>query len=244
MRYGIKLWSTNDDLYEEAVKFYKQRKFDYLELTYVPNNASRINVLVEEGIPVVVHAPTLNQNICFSDGDFNKNKKILKDTLEFADKLNSEGIIIHPSFGKKENFLRFLKGDHDSEIIIENMPKTGFSNRLAIGYTAEQIKEFLDSGPFNFCLDFAHAIKAAVSQGSDYKKYVKEFIKLNPLMFHISDGNLDSEKDEHLSLGEGEFDLKFIKNLIKDSNNKITFEVPKKDGLKNDLKSIDFFKGL
>ena len=63
-------------------------------------------------------------------------------------------------------------------------------------------------------------------------------------MFHISNGKLDNEKDEHLNLNEGEFDLKFIKNLIKDSDKMITFEVPKKFGLKNDFKNIKFFKEL
>ena len=73
----------------------------------------------------------------------------------------------------------------------------------------------------------------------------KVLSELNPKIVHICDGNLDTEKDEHLNLGEGDFDLKFIAELIRKNNiEKITFEVPKKDGLSNDLRNIECFKKI
>ena len=36
-------------------------------------------------------------------------------------------------------------------------------------------------------------------------------------MFHISDGNLCNEKDEHLALGDGNYDFGGLMNCVKKS---------------------------
>ncbi|MBU0459923.1 MAG: sugar phosphate isomerase/epimerase, partial [Nanoarchaeota archaeon] len=147
--------------------------------------------------------------------------------------------------GKNENFIKFLKENQHSKIIIENMPKTGLNNELAIGYNPEQIKSFLELGSFNFCLDFGHAIKAAISLGLEYKSYITEFMKLNPTMFHLCGVKLDNEKDEHLNLDEGDFDLNYIIEIIKSSKAKrMTFEVPQLNGLKNYFRNMEYFRKI
>ncbi|MBU0459995.1 MAG: hypothetical protein KJ771_04260 [Nanoarchaeota archaeon] len=66
-------------------------------------------------------------------------------------------------------------------------------------------------------------------------------------MFHISGGHNDKEKDEHLNLWEGNIDLKFIKECIQNSENKlVTFETPKENisSLNGDIKNINYFKEI
>jgi len=115
-----------------------------------------------------------------------------------------------------------------------------------LGFTPEQIKE-LTGNRFGFCLDLNHAIKAAVSLKKDYKKYIKEFLKLKPAMFHISDGNLDQEKDEHLDIGKGEYDFKFLINCVKENESKyLTLETPKDNlnSCKQDLENLKKLKSF
>jgi deoxyribonuclease IV len=245
IKYGIKLWSTNSNLYGDFIKSYHEKKVDYLELLYSPGNIEDIDLLIKNRIPVVIHAPTFNQNVLFGDGRFEENDKVLKETMRFAEKLNSSQIIIHPDIGRKNHFIKFLGEHKDKRLIIENMPKKGIGGAECIGYALKEIKEYLDIDNFDFCIDFAHAIKSAISQNIDYKKFLKDLMGLNPRIAHISDGTLKSEEDEHMSLGEGDFDLKFIATLIKKSTiEKLTFEVPKTNGLTNDVANMDLFKEI
>ena len=125
------------------------------------------------------------------------------------------------------------------------MPKKALDGKVCLGYTKEEIIEFTRIGNFDFCLDFTHAIKSAISQNKDYKTIIKDFASLKPKLFHLCDGTLKTEIDEHLNLGEGEFDLKFIKNIIQESKcKKVTFEVPKLNKLDNDIKNINYFRKI
>lgn len=45
--------------------------------------------------------------------------------------------------------------------------------------------------------------EGSVSLGADYEGCAKEFMRLEPNVFHMSDGMLNKEKDEHLRIGEG-----------------------------------------
>ena len=66
-------------------------------------------------------------------------------------------------------------------------------------------------------------------------------------MFHICDGNLNNEIDEHLNISEGQYDFKKILELIKehDQNNinkPISPETPKHISLDNDINNINKIK--
>lgn len=244
MKYGVKLWSTNNNLYKDVISLINQ-EFDYLELLYVPFQEKDVQLLIDAKVPMIIHTPTLTQGICFSYNDIGKNYRFFEMTQEFANKLNAEYIIMHPDFGKKKNFTNFLRKIDDQRVLIENMPKYGTENELAIGYSISEIKEFLEIGNFGFCLDFEKAIKSALAQNISYKGFIKELMKLNPNMFHISDGKTNNFRDEHLNLGEGNFDLKFLKNCIDKSENKlVTIETPKKNGLNQDILNLKYFKKI
>ncbi len=244
MKVGIKLWTTNNNLYNDFLEIYKDGKANYLELKYILGKKENLNLIKNNKVPVILHSQNCIEGVCFSDGNLKKNKKIFKELLEIADYLNAKGIIIHPGTGTNENFKAFLKKLDTDKLIIENMPKVAVGNP-AIGYTVEGIKDFLSMGKFRFCLDFGHAIKSAFSQNLDYKEYIKEFLKLKPFIFHIGGGDAKDERDEHLNLWEGDFDLNFLKECIKNNENKmITIETPKGNGLDQDIKNIEYFKNL
>jgi len=242
MKIGIKLWSTNNDLYPEAVKLFNSGKIDFLELKYIRGKKKDLELLKESGIPIIIHTQNCIDGVCFSDGETDKNLEIFEEIEQIADYLGAEGIIIHPGIGQKEIFLEFLSKVKTDKLIIENMP--GFTvKKSPIGFEAEELKSFLERGNFRLCLDFCHAIKAAVRLRKDPYGYIKEFLDLDPFMFHVCDGYDDNALDEHLDLGKGNFDLGFIKKCIP-SDGKITLETPKKEGLKQDLRNVDFFRGL
>ncbi len=244
MKVGIKLWTTNNNLYNKFLDIYKKGKVNYLELKYILGKKENLDLIKNNKIPVVIHSQNCIEGVCFSDGNLKKNLKIFKELLRIANYLNSERIIIHPGIGTSKNFIEFLKNINTNKLIIENMPKVAIGKQ-AIGFDVDEIKEFLSIGNFKFCLDFSHAIKSAISQNLDYKVYIKKFLKLKPFMFHFCDGHSNIEKDEHLNFGQGNFDLKFLKKCIKNNENKmITIETPKGNGLDQDIKNIEYFKNL
>ena len=120
------------------------------------------------------------------------------------------------------------------------MPKVGLGGETMIGYSPEQIKELIGDGDMGLCLDFGHTVKAAVSRGVDYKVYVKGFIGLEPRFFHAS--------DEHLGIGEGEYDLGFLMGCVKEmsANRLVTVETPRfnSNSLADDAHNCKYLKTL
>jgi len=76
------------------------------------------------------------------------------------------------------------------------------------------------------CLGFEHAVKAAVSFGVGYKEYVQGLMGLEPKVFHVSDGILSEEGDEHMGIGEGEYDFRFLMGCVGEKK-LVTLETPR-----------------
>lgn len=242
---GIKLWTTNINLYPRAVELYRQGKIDYLELKYVLDKSEQLEILKEGEIPIILHAPNTIDGVDFGDDNFEKNLKVITEMERIADQLNVTRIIIHPEFGSIENVLTFLKKAHSKRLIIENVPKMTILGP-SLGFSPEILHRFLALG-YPFCLDFAHAIKSAVAEQVDYKNYLKQFLELNPEMFHFNDGNFETDRDEHLHLGEGNFDLAFLKSIVtQHPHPKVTLETPRHNlnSFEEDLKNIEYFKNI
>lgn len=119
-------------------------------------------------------------------------------------------LILHTGHGSMQHATDLLCGLSDSRVLIENMLKIGLGGEAMNGYSPAQIEELIADSDKGLCLDFGHAVKAAVSLRVDYKEYVKGFIGLEPRVFHVSDGMLSGERDEHLRIGEGEYDFGFL----------------------------------
>jgi len=245
IKFGLKLWSSNKSLLKEAKSLIADGIFQYVELMVLPGD----NTLVfeEAKLPYILHIP--HDEFGFNIGEkssWEKSHKILQDNIELADKISAKYLILHPGFGKIQNAKDFLKNINDERIIIENMPVVGQRNENMIGYNLEQIKKLLNE-KFGFCLDFEHATKAAMNLKKDPKKFIEKFVTLKTKVFHICDGIFQPGPDQHLNIGEGQYDFTFFLECIKNNNSQlVTLETPKEnyESLKQDLENLEKIKQL
>ncbi|WP_445475041.1 TIM barrel protein [Methanococcoides methylutens] len=227
---------------QKAADLIKQDIFQYVELTPIPN--TDITPFLSYELPYVIHITTERHGFNIADKqkeDF--NLKIIDDCVQWADQLDAKYLILHPGFGLIDDAMDFLDLIEDDRILIENMPKVGINGENMVGYSIEQIERLMGSR-FGLCLDFGHAAKAAVSLGLDYKEHILNFVDLNPKMFHISDGLLDSEKDQHLAVGKGDYDMAFIKKCVyRNQYQYATMETPRTnmDSLSEDMENFQMF---
>ena len=238
IKFGIKLWSTNSDLLDKAKELIENNVFQYIELTPIPN--TKITPFLVYNLPYIIHITTERHGVNITDKEKKEiNLKTIDNCIEWADKLNAKYLILHPGFGVIDDTTEFLNNINDRRILIENMPKVGINDESMIGYTPEQLKGLMGGG-FGLCLDLNHAIKAAISLKTPYKRFVEEFLKLMPQLFHISDGNLNNEKDEHLNIGEGDYDFEFLMRCVKRNEFKyITLETPRNSkSFDNDINNL------
>ena len=236
-RFGLKLWSKdfikNKSFVDDAEKSIKEGKFAFLELYALPFIFDEIKNDVFNrfnGIDVVIHAPHSLQDLDIANKDeFENNKKRLYASQKFADLLGSDIIILHPGLYRGEQYLeesiRQFKNFNDSRLTVENLP--GYcsqSKRELHGVLPVEIKRFIDETRSSFCLDFSHAICGANTYNVDVYQFLSEFVKLNPVMYHLCDGDIKSDFDNHLHFGEGNFDLRHLVNDYTKDNALITME--------------------
>jgi len=207
--------------------------FQYLELTIIPD--TDITPFIDRNIPFIVHMTPDIYGVNLGDckaGDL--NHRIIHLCCEWADQLKATYIILHPGFGNLDCVLGILEGYDDPRILIENMPKKGTCGEKMVGFLPDQI-HLICQEKFGFCLDLNHAIKAALSLKMDYRQIIEEFLLLHPTIFHLSDGSLHRQIDEHLSFGEGSYPLPYLMNCLKRQENPyVTLETPRASGSLND----------
>jgi len=251
IKFGLKLWSNNIDLFSEASDFFVSKENDFIELYH---NCSEkldfdaLEIFKKINIPVVIHAPNSDGFHEFIIGE--RQKMIWKDTLKLADYFGSKRIVLHsglvPNF---DLFCENLKKIDDPRIVIENMPGIDmYGNSLLFGCKIEDLKKV--SKIKGVCFDVGHAITSANAQKISYKDFLKKcFSELDPVYLHISGEKEHALSDSHLNIYDGEYDMRYIKELIMSQavskEVSLVFETPKLDSrLANDLKNIKFFKNL
>jgi sugar phosphate isomerase/epimerase len=241
--FGLKLWSTNTQLLEQAAEAIRYDGFQYVELSVIPN--TDITPFLEYDLPYIIHATTDVHGVNIAEPNSHSfTLRQLNSCIDWADKLNAPIIILHPGIGDTWNAFQFLKGIHDERILIENMPRRGLRGECMGGWSPEQI-EILMGNKFGFCLDLNHAIKTAISLGIPYEQLIKEFLRLNPKMFHIADGYLDNEIDQHLSIGNGDYNFPELMSYIKhSSSHKVTLETGREnlESINEDLDNLNKLK--
>ena len=239
IKFGLKLWSTNIELIDQATHLIDEKIFAYIELFVIPDTQIKPFLL---DVPYIIHIP--HEKFGVNIGDASKkeyNLQKIDESITWADKLNAKYLILHAGYGSIEDATDVLREVADDRLLIENMPKVGLNDEPMIGYSPAQIEELIGDGDRGLCLDLNHAAKAAVSLGVDYREYVRDFLVFDPKMFHISDGTLDNEKDEHLNIGEGDYDFGVLMNCVNRSEFKyVTLETPraKLGSFEDDLKNL------
>lgn len=242
-KYGLKLWSTEYTSLHKAEVLIELGVFDYVELTRIPG--TDVSLYMECNIPYTLHAAPDKESTDLGNPDkVDQNLRMIDDYLFWADSLNAEHIILHPGGGNIDNIIAFLSLIKDRRILIENMPQHTDAGDPLIGYTPSQLKQ-LKSNHLGFCFDFSHAIKTAINNGAASWEIIAEFMNYEPDMFHISDGKYSIQRDEHLPIGEGDYDFALIKRVIEKSKsqNKVTIETDHPvDRIKNTIKDKEKFE--
>lgn len=245
IKYGLKLWSTNTGLIDQAIQLIDKRIFDYIELFVIPG--TQITPFMID-VPYIIHIPHHKFGVNIGDARIKKyNLEKINESISWADELCARYLILHAGHSTIDAAADLLSEVTDKRLLIENMPKMGLDGEAMIGYSPEQIDKLIKVNDFGFCLDFGHAIKASISLKTDYKEIIQGFLKLNPIVFHISDGTFQIEEDEHLNIGSGTYDFKYLKNCLnKNSSIMITLETPRKNNqsLDEDVKNIKALKLL
>ena len=248
IKYGLKLWTSNSNLFRKVFFAYRKNFFDFIELYHDANKKvdfEKVKILSK--IPTFIHNTHDSGFHEFKIG--NKQLAIWKKTKQLADSFKSPYIIVHP--GKSLDFDEFKKNFkriNDLRILIENMSGLDVYGDLTLGYNLSQLEKIRKIS--KVCFDLEKAVKSACYQKIDYKEFIVDSIKsLKPFYFHISGGDKNTTQDEHKNLWEANFDLKWMKNeLLKISKDKdifLVFEVPKnKNNLNNDFRNIEYFKGI
>ena len=245
MKFGLKLWSINIDLIDQAVHLIDEKVFDYIELMVIPDSEIKPFLI---DVPYIIHIPHEKFGVNIGDPaskEYSLQK--INESIIWADRLDAKHLILHAGHGSMQHATDLLHEVSDSRILIENMPKVGLGGEAMIGYSPAQIEELIGDSDMGLCLDFGHAVKAAVSLEVDYKEYVKGFMKLEPRVFHVSDGMLSGERDEHLGIGEGEYDFSYFLNHVKENPYQlITIETPRydKELLQEDMQNVNRLKVL
>ncbi|MFA5097248.1 MAG: TIM barrel protein [Candidatus Margulisiibacteriota bacterium] len=249
--FGLKIWSKNEDQYNSAAQLYKEGVYGYIELYSVPGTFKDHSDIwkklkEEQGVPFVIHAPHYLGGMNLAKKEMRENNKILaQEAVSFADKLEAGIIIFHPGVDGDDNeSAAQIKALSDKRIVVENKPRLALdSDLICNGNSPEAIEQIMKKSGAGFCLDIGHAICSANSGNIDYKIYLKQFIKLNPRLYHFSDGDVFGQRDQHKNFGNGNYPVKEILALIPQGS-MITVETKKnsKNDLDDFIADISFLK--
>ena len=181
-------------------------------------NKSEFEVFDSYDIDVYLHTPTIDLNpASLNPGIREETLNQLNETIDFANKIGAKAITTHPGLiHRLEDRIRNLGMEFSIETLkkaneyaqdngiifsVENMP-----NRYAYFCNSFNEHDFfvkececyatIDTGHANTCED------------------TKSFFKLKKIAYyHLNDN--DGKKDQHLTLGEGTFDLRLLKEVDK-----------------------------
>jgi len=231
-----------------------EKLFDFIEVYYKPIAAEKIKKDLLSNTRFVVHAPH-HADVVNLARLRKSNIKYIERSVVFASKIKARYVIVHPGYlpvtQKKrkskylENCIKNLKElkkfaeEYGIKILVENLPLKSVKNSLELCSTPQELKKILKKVKCGFVLDFSHAYHASISHKVDYKKFIREFVKLKPVMFHLYDGRANEEADSHLPLGEGNLDLPFFISFIKDED--VTLEISPPT-LKNYVNALKYLK--
>ena len=230
MRYGLKLFSDNTELAAEADRAVRANYFSFVELYAIPGSfKATAHVWRACSFSFIVHGPHHGSGVNLADASRRQeNRRRMVDAMRFADALKAPYIIVHGGFGGPlEESAAQIAAMRDERFVLENTPKIGLNDEVCAGYTPEHLATAIGSGIFTgYVLDVGHALYAANSLKEPWEGFLRRFLALQPVLFHLSDGDSHSEKDVHASIGKGDFDLRRILALLpKDA--KITLETPR-----------------
>ncbi len=245
--FGLKLWSINENYIKEAISLYKQGIYNYIELYTVPDSYNNfIDLWKTLDIPYIIHAPHYygGLNLARKENK-DKNIRLIGEVIKFADSLKARYIIFHPGVaGDINETVLQLNEIADSRILIENKPYYALKDGLVCnGSSPEEIKFIMEMANVGLCLDMGHAICSANVYKIDPLDYIKGFINLKPMMYHLTDGDYTGLYDSHKHFGIGNLPVKAILDILP-LNCYITIETEKnsQDSLSDFVEDIEYLR--
>lgn len=253
-RIGLKLWSCNTDYYyDEAIRLYNHKIYDYIELYVVPETIDTLQKWKKLNIPFIIHNAHFAHGFNLAKRDHEKrNREIYEQTIRFADSLNAKFIIFHGGIdGSIHETIRQLSAFNEPRALIENKPFVALPNkmggRFCRGATIEEIGLIVKNVKCGFCLDIGHAVCSANSQRKEPYTFVNEILQLKPEMFHLSDIlDMTSIYDAHPHLGAGNLDIAQLKKDAFSENAIISIETYKdfKENLNDFVHDCEYLKRI
>lgn len=248
-KFGLKVWSTNKNYFQDIISLYKRNFYQYIELFVVPNSYEKfISLWKVLDIPFVIHAPHFSVGMNLAKKEkLEGNLRLAEETFMFAKDLNAKFVIFHPGIDGdtqetvfqlnkiKQSYPGFSK-----KILIENKPYYALVNDLVCnGNSPEEIEFIKKEAGVGFCLDIGHAIYSANVKKKDPFEYLDVFNELMPKLYHFYDGDFQSVYDVHKHFGDGSFQIKKILEKIPNESF-ISIETPKEyqdslDDFKQDI---------
>ncbi|HIJ84141.1 MAG TPA: hypothetical protein HPQ00_08035 [Magnetococcales bacterium] len=229
---GLKIWTSNKPLISEVRRLYDSEIIRYVELYIVPGTEKEYGYDWQiHGVPKVLHAPHFGAgfNLSLKEKE-SSNRRMWNEVMRYADRFDPEGLIVHlGTSGNLSESVRQLGAfaTPPCPLWIENKPCLSTDGSRCVGVTPDDIleaKSLLGSG---FCLDFSHALCYSAYAQLDHHRVLENFLELNPQIYHLCDGFMGSIRDQHLHLGEGDYNLPSLVNLLPD-NAMVSLETPKK----------------
>ena len=160
---------------------------------------------------------------------FVQNQEKLADSQRYADLLGAEIIILHAGFNEGEQYViesaHQFKAFKEPRLAVENLPYfCSSTQKILHGTSPMEVKQIMEISGCQFCLDFSHAVCAANSYKRDIFADLKAYQALNPVMYHMCDGEWTSDKDEHRHYGDGNYPLAELLNNYTNPDTFITME--------------------
>ena len=253
IKYGLKIWSSNTDWFDEAARRHRRGEFDFAEIysnSAVTHDYEALKKL--QPIPVLaIHVGNLDAAGFHAFFLTEEQKPAWNMTVALTDFFSAPKIVVHPAITHtEETFWENIAKLNDERIVIESMPVVsplGGPERMFGAAVADlaRIGERRE-----VVIDIEKSIKAAVYYGLDYKKFLPDmFEKIRTSYFHISGCTIDHPVDEHGNLWDADFDLAWMKQQLEalalERDIWLVFETPKEGkGLENDVKNMEYFREL
>jgi sugar phosphate isomerase/epimerase len=250
---GLKVFSSNSGYYHDILSYIGQGAIDFIELYALPGTLNKTLPLWQKiRFPFVIHAAHHSDGMNLSDpSSFEHNRSLIHEAVSFASALHAKKIIVHPGVnGTLDETIRqlsILTSEQDRfKWLVENKPMFGNGPDLAcVGHSPDEIRRILSYTSCGFCLDFGHALNTANSMGLDVFNLLDQFLSLNPELFHLCDGDISSQFDEHYHLGKGTFPLQaIITRLPPDASVTLETEKDSEQNLDDFQADIDTFRSL
>ena len=234
IRLGLKIWSPNVELAKPARELHDRGELDYIELFCYPDSfEATFRVWQGTGLPFVIHAPHSMTGLNFAKAEMRvRNSQLAQESFRMADALHAEYVIFHPGAdGDPKETVEQASALRDPRMLMENKPFAGLGGGTCHGSTPEELEYIIQGIGCGFCLDFGHAMAAALSHRREPLEFIRQFNSMGPAMFHMTDGDEDSELDRHDPFGQGSFPLADFLALVPDGA-MVTDEAKRKgDGL-------------